>query len=186
MAATSSVTDVLRRFLPVPWSEGRIRLAESDDMDEQSHLPLSLAVIEQKCALITKELDSHGMGRYQWNLWFLCGFGYMLDLMMSHAFGLVLGPLSQELGFADSKSGQLAVAFSVGLTAGAFIWGILGDIIGRKLAFNLTCFIAAVFCLGLGACNTYTSFLVVTAFTGFGRCGSWPTRLVQVASNDGH
>lgn len=108
------------------------------------------------------------MGRYQWNLWFLCGFGYMLDLMLSHAFGLVLGPLGQELGFADSESGNLAVAFSIGLTVGAFVWGILGDIIGRKLAFNLTCFIAAVFCLALGACNTYTSFLVVTAFTGFG------------------
>jgi MFS family permease len=60
------------------------------------------------------------------------------------------------------------------LTAGAAFWGILVDIIGRKWAFNLTCLISAAFGLGLGGCNTYTAFLVVTAFVGFGIGGNIP------------
>lgn len=45
---------------------------------------------------------------------------------------------------------------------------------GRKWAFNLTCFISAAFGLGLGGCSTYTAFLVVTAFNGFGVGGNIP------------
>lgn len=66
------------------------------------------------------------------------------------------------------------VAFSSGLTAGAFVWGFLVDIVGRKWAFNLTCLISATFGLGLGGCNSYSAFLVVTAFVGFGIGGNIP------------
>jgi len=51
---------------------------------------------------------------------------------------------------------------------------VLVDIVGRQWAFNLTCLISASFGLGLGGCNTYTAFLVVTAFVGFGIGGNIP------------
>lgn len=58
-----------------------------------------LTLYEKKCILINREIDCHGMGKYQWWIWGLCGFGYMLDLLWAQAFGLVLSPLQQELGF---------------------------------------------------------------------------------------
>ncbi|KAK4547243.1 hypothetical protein LTR36_000898 [Oleoguttula mirabilis] len=133
-----------------------------------------LTLYEKKCVLINHEIDSNGMGRYQWYIWGLCGFGYMLDLLWAQAFGLVLSPLEQELGFPGNKSGNISVAFSSGLTAGAFVWGVLVDIVGRRWAFNLTCLISAAFGLGLGGCNSYNAFLVVTAFVGFGIGGNIP------------
>jgi len=39
-----------------------------------------LTNFEKKAAFINAELDKFGMGRYQWCIWFLCGFGYFLDL----------------------------------------------------------------------------------------------------------
>ena len=84
----------------------------------------------------------------------------------------VLGPIQQEFGFAGDQSANIQVAFSTGLTVGAFFWGLSVDIIGRWWAFNLTCLFAAVFGLGLGGANTYNGFLVVTAFVGFGIGGS--------------
>nr|POE96501.1 putative mfs-type transporter pb1e7.08c [Quercus suber] len=134
----------------------------------------SLSLYEKKCVLINREIDGNGMGRYQWYIFFLCGFGYLLDLLWAQAFGLVLGPLEQEMGFGVDQSGNISVAFSSGLTAGAFVWGVLVDIIGRRWAFNLTCLISAAFGLGLGGCNTYTAFLVITAFVGFGIGGNIP------------
>ncbi|OBW67716.1 MAG: Alpha-glucuronidase [Aureobasidium pullulans] len=133
-----------------------------------------LSLYEQKCVLINREMDSNGMGRYQWSIWLLCGFGYFIDLLWAQAFGLVLRPLQQELGIPANQSGNISTAFSAGLTAGAFTWGVLVDIIGRRWAFNLTCLISAAFGLGLGACDSYTSFLVVTAFCGFGIGGNIP------------
>jgi MFS family permease len=129
---------------------------------------------DRKCILINREIDAMGMGRYQWCLWALCGFGYMIDLMWAQAFGLVLSPMQQELGFGDGQTGNLSTAFSAGLTAGAFVWGVLVDVIGRQWAFNLTVFIASAFGLCIGAPSTYDAILVLTAFTGFGVGGNIP------------
>ncbi|KAI9713884.1 MAG: hypothetical protein M1820_000614 [Bogoriella megaspora] len=104
-----------------------------------------LSLYERKCVIINREIDSHGMGKYQWYIWCLCGFGYMLDLLWAQAFGLVLGPIQQELGFD-----------------------------GRQWAFNLTVLISSAFGLGLGGINTYNAFLVLTAFVGFGVGGNIP------------
>jgi MFS family permease len=50
-----------------------------------------------------------------------------------------------ELTDPDNRIGDLSTAFNVGLTTGAFTWGILVDVVGRKWCFNLTCLIASVF-----------------------------------------
>ena len=133
-----------------------------------------LTVYEKKALLVNRELDAHGMGRYQWWIFFLCGFGYFIDLMWAQAFGLVVTPLQNELGFATSQLGNIFSSFSAGLTAGAFIWGILVDIIGRQYAFNLTCLISSVFGLALGGPSSYNGILVLTAFVGFGVGGNIP------------
>ncbi|KAJ4015473.1 hypothetical protein NW752_006935 [Fusarium irregulare] len=133
-----------------------------------------LSLYEKKCVLINREIDRQGMGKYQWYIWSLCGFGYLLDLLWAQAFGLVLGPLEQELGFQKNESGNISTSFNAGLTAGAFVWGFLADIIGRRWAFNLTCLISSIFGLCLGASNNYNTFLVLTAFVGFGVGGNIP------------
>jgi hypothetical protein len=92
-----------------------------------------LTLYEKKCVLINREIDAQGMGKYQWYIWGLCGFGYLLDLLWAQAFGLVLGPLQQELGFGRDESGNISTSFNAGLTAGAFVWGFLADIIGMML-----------------------------------------------------
>lgn len=63
-----------------------------------------LTLYEKKALLVNRELNAHGMGKYQWYIWFLCGFGYFLDLLWAQAFGLVAPPLQQELGFAGMGS----------------------------------------------------------------------------------
>lgn len=92
-----------------------------------------LTLYEKKCVLINREIEAQGMGKYQWYIWGLCGFGYMLDLLWAQAFGLVLSPLQQELGFGDDESGNISTSFNAGLTAGAFVWGFLADIIGMSV-----------------------------------------------------
>ncbi|KAH8172437.1 major facilitator superfamily protein [Sarocladium implicatum] len=162
---------------------GRDKRPESPDQIEAvvsrpGDLDLSqlegLTLYEKKCVLVNREIDAQGMGRYQWYIWCLCGFGYMLDLLWAQAFGLVLSPLQQEMGFGNDKSGNISTSFNAGLTAGAFFWGCLSDIVGRKWAFNLTCLFASVFGLCLGASNNYNTFLVLTAFVGFGVGGNIP------------
>lgn len=106
------------------WLQPGVAMVEDNDLD-------GLSLYEKKCVLINREIDSMGMGRYQWYIWGLCGFGYMLDLLWAQAFGLALSPLQQEMGFGNGQSGNISTSFNVGLTAGAFIWGVLSDIVGK-------------------------------------------------------
>lgn len=133
-----------------------------------------LTLYEKKALLVNRELDRQGMGRYQWMIFLLCGFGYFLDLLWAQAFGLVVPVMQYEFGFSDAELGNIFTCFSAGLTAGAAFWGILVDIIGRYWAFNFTVLISTIFGLCIGAPDTYTAVLILTAFVGIGVGGNIP------------
>jgi MFS family permease len=159
--------------------EGKRNSLHKSSDPEPSSLPVSqreeaVSLYEKKCLLVDHEINAMGMGRYQWSLWTLCGLGYLIDLMWAQAFGLILSPLQQELGFGNSQTGNLSVMFSVGLTTGAFAWGALVDVIGRRWAFNLTVLTAGVFGLLLGIPDSYGAILVFTTMTGFAIGGQIP------------
>ena len=152
---------------------------EIDGFDGRDGLPPAqdlegLTLYEKKALIVNRELESQGMGRYQWMIFFLCGFGYFLDLLWAQAFGLVATPLENELGFPTDQLGNIFTSFSAGLTAGAFVWGVMVDIIGRRWAFNFTVLCTSVFGLCLGAPSSYNAILVLTAFVGFGIGGNIP------------
>jgi len=145
--------------------------ARSRSVDEFGN---PLTAYDRKSILVNQQLDSMGMGRYQWYIVGLCAMGYMLDLLWAQAFGLIAPPLQKELGFNDTEMGNIFTAFSAGLCAGAFMWGVLVDIIGRRWAFNLTVLITSVFGLAIGAPDNYNAIIVLTAFIGLGIGGNIP------------
>ncbi|PWN26103.1 MFS general substrate transporter [Jaminaea rosea] len=130
---------------------------------------------ENKSLAVSAELDAMGMGRYQWFIFFLCGLGFFIDLLWAQAFGLILVPLKNEgFGAMDGNIGTLTTAFNVGLTVGAFSWGIGVDVVGRKWSFYLTCLIAGIFGVASGAGPSFTGLRILVAFVGFGVGGNIP------------
>ena len=63
-------------------------------------------------------------------IWAICGTGFLLDVMWAQAFGLAASNIQREFGFSDQEFGNIAAAFSAGITAGAFVWGVLVDVVG--------------------------------------------------------
>ncbi len=106
---------------------------------------------EKKAALINVELDKMGFGRYQWCIWFLCGFGYFLDLAWAQGVGLGASAIFQQMNVPDKDQGNIWSCANAGLAIGALGWGLAVDVIGRRWAFNLTCLITSVFGLILAA-----------------------------------
>lgn len=49
-----------------------------------------LTLYEKKALLVNRELDRQGMGRYQWMIFLLCGFGYFLDLLWAQGESYVI------------------------------------------------------------------------------------------------
>jgi hypothetical protein len=104
-----------------------------------------LNTFEKKAALINAELDNFGLGRYQICIWFLCGFGYFLDLAWSQGVGLASTAIYQEMNVAPADTGIIFSCANAGLAIGALGFGLSVDIIGRKWAFQLTCLITSIF-----------------------------------------
>jgi hypothetical protein len=126
-----------------------VELASSEDLSFNAILKGTaahpLTTFEKKAALINLELDKFGLGRYQICIWFLCGFGYFLDLAWSQGVGLAATAIYQQMNVADKDTGIIYSCANAGLALGALGFGLAVDIIGRKWAFQLTCLITSIF-----------------------------------------
>ena len=104
-----------------------------------------LTTFERKAALINLEIDKFGLGRYQICIWFLCGFGYFLDLAWAQGVGLCASAIYQEMNVPAAATGNIYACANAGLAIGALMWGLLVDVVGRRWSFNLTCLITSIF-----------------------------------------
>ncbi|KAF8878999.1 major facilitator superfamily domain-containing protein [Gymnopilus junonius] len=107
-----------------------------------------------------------GFGRYQIELFVLTGFGWMADNIWLQGVAIVLPQVQQELNPVRVEFATLALY--VGLIIGASLWGVLADLIGRRVSFNITLFLAGVFGIASAGSPNFTTFGALVACLGFG------------------
>ncbi|KAI0455872.1 sugar transporter [Xylaria acuta] len=100
---------------------------------------------ELKSKLINKAIQDIGMGRYNWQLFILCGFGWFADNLWMQGVSLTLPSLSQEFGVTEKQVRYTTSSLYLGLSIGSALWGLGADIMGRRIAFNLTLLITSIF-----------------------------------------
>ncbi|EIT75956.1 synaptic vesicle transporter SV2 [Aspergillus oryzae 3.042] len=130
--------------------------------------------ITGKAKIINKAIQDIGMGRYQWELYILCGFGWTADNLWLQGVALTLTPLSMEFGVSESYVRFTTCALFVGLIVGATFWGLASDLIGRRLAFNTTLFLCGVFGLASGGGPNWVGTCALYACLGLGVGGNLP------------
>lgn len=150
------------------------RNSEPERVSATPDEPKIRSEFERKTELVTDQIDRLGFASYQWKLFFVCGSGWLLDLLWAHAFGLAMPAIQQELGFSETQYGYLSTGFSLGMTLGALTWGILVDIVGRRAAFNYTVAISSCFGLCIGFANSYALLIFLATGIGFGVGGNIP------------
>ncbi|KIJ62923.1 hypothetical protein HYDPIDRAFT_30064 [Hydnomerulius pinastri MD-312] len=158
------------------------QVALSDDGTSLSQVSLSEGVgkdYELKCALINKCMQEEiGFGRYQWQLFALTGLGWLADNLWLQGLAVVLPQVEQELN--PSRIEYAVLAEFAGLIVGATTWGVLADIIGRKLSFNATLFICGLFGLASGGAPNFVTFSSLIACMGFGVGGKQSSRALYL------
>src|SRR3982751_6323800 len=98
-----------------------------------------------------------GLQRYCWIVLIISGLGWLFDTMDQNLFTLVRKPSLAELlssqypteqalnAAVAQKSGQVTAIFLIGWSVGGFVFGILGDRLGRVRTMIVTILIYAVF-----------------------------------------
>ncbi|KAF9647905.1 MFS general substrate transporter [Thelephora ganbajun] len=124
-----------------------------------------------KSHAISCAIQQIGMGRYQWWLFVVAGFGWFSDSVWPLLSGLILTPVVAEFGF---KPPYLSLALNTGLFVGAVVWGIGCDVWGRRWSFNATLFLTGVFGLASGGSGNFITLASLFAVCGFGVGGNLP------------
>ncbi|KAJ5672737.1 hypothetical protein N7507_001864 [Penicillium longicatenatum] len=129
---------------------------------------------DRKAKVINRAIQDIGMGRYQWGLFVLCGFGWIADNLWLQGVALTLTPIANEFGISESHSRFATCALFVGLIIGASFWGIASDAIGRRPAFNMTLCICGAFGLAAGGAPSWIGVCALYACLGLGVGGNLP------------
>jgi hypothetical protein len=148
-------------------------------------------MFEAQAALLNHAVQKIGMGKYQWGLFVLAGYGWLCDQVNCiHIIQVVprivinaeyrqlwqttVSDALPQVGieFNPPHSAFLSLALIAGLVIGAGFWGFGADLVGRRLVFNTTLLIAGVFGIAAGGANSFVSCAVLCSFIGFGVGGN--------------
>ncbi|RYP85616.1 hypothetical protein DL769_000957 [Monosporascus sp. CRB-8-3] len=129
---------------------------------------------ELKSKLINKAIQDIGMGRYNWQLFVICGFGWFADNLWMQGVSLTLPSLSQEFDIAEKTVRYTTSSLFVGLCVGSFFWGLGADIMGRRVAFNFTLLITSIFGISAAYASSWAGVCFLFACLGTGVGGNLP------------
>ncbi|KAL3426927.1 MFS-type transporter PB1E7.08c 4 [Phlyctema vagabunda] len=145
------------------------------ETSESKANPVDVGIIDEDAVLPKGTIDpvqEIGMGRYQWQLFVVVGFGWANDNLWPIVTSLIFTPIANE--FSPSRPPLLSLSQNIGLLAGAMFWGFGCDIFGRRWGFNLTLGITAVFGLIAAGSPNFAAIGIFAALWSFGVGGNLP------------
>ncbi|BGP53705.1 hypothetical protein JCM8202_003636 [Rhodotorula sphaerocarpa] len=170
---SSSPTASLKKSDDVEKDVAVTFLPGQQDEEETAHAEGVDAHFMAKARVINVALEECGMGRFQWELFCSAGFGYFSDNIWLQSIAIIMPYIAVEDGFPDYPKIRMALfAMYCGLFPGALLWGMTADVIGRRLAWNSTLFISAVFGIAAGASPNFYVLCVMYALNGIGTAGN--------------
>lgn len=135
-----------------------------------------------------------GLDRYCWVVLFIAALGWLFDTMDQNIFNLVRKPSLEDLirttqhlegpaliAAVNEASGVLTSVFLIGWAVGGFVFGILGDKLGRTGTMILTILIYAVFTGLSGLSWDVNSYGFMRFMTALGVGGEWAAGAAIVA-----
>ncbi|KAI0170360.1 sugar transporter [Pestalotiopsis sp. NC0098] len=125
----------------------------------------------QNTAIINGLIEEIGFGRYQWNLFVTCGFGFMLDQMLPVAVGLVMPQITKEW---DTQYPEMIIAaLYAGSLVGALLCGAMVDVVGRKLVWQSSLLFVTVFAMVSAGSPSFAALCVFVGLQAVGAGGNF-------------
>lgn len=146
--------------------------------EEDKHIVDSLVVSDYdesynaKIKILNDALQDIGMGRFQWALFVVAGFGWFMDNFWMLAISLISVLVQRE--FAVDKIAYLTLFKYLGLVIGATGWPLLSDLIGRLFAFNITIFMSSICAMIAAGMPNYGSLNFFMFCIGLATGGNQP------------
>jgi putative MFS transporter len=119
--------------------------------------------------------------RVQGVIFLIGGLGFMFDAWDVTLNGFLIPLVSGEWGLTKPEAAWVGTSNLIGMAVGAFVWGAVADLIGRKRAFTLTLLMFSV-CTVAGALSPgFAIFCLFRFFAGVGLGGCVPVDYALVS-----
>lgn len=112
--------------------------------------------------------------RTQGTIFIIGGLGFMFDAWDVALNGFLIPLLSDHWDLSVGQAAWIATANLIGMALGAFVWGGIADVIGRKKAFTLTLLVFSIFTVAGAFSPEFGWFIVFRFLAGFGLGGCIP------------
>ncbi|KAL7663274.1 Major facilitator superfamily (MFS) profile domain-containing protein [[Candida] zeylanoides] len=132
-------------------------------VSDMSELEGNDAALSAKMRLINDAIDEIGFTPYHLKLFFLNGMGYATDSQLTFIESGVRTYVNYQFGKSFPMSAE---CLNIGLLAGTIFWGFGADLIGRKLAFNTSLFLSALFTIMTGAMGNFATYNIFVLLAG--------------------
>ncbi len=128
----------------------------------------------QTITSVDEAIEQIGVGRFQWRLLLVNGLTWAADAMEVLLVGFILPSLIRNWQLSGQQAALVGTATFAGMFVGAWLWGMLGDRIGRRQVFLLTVLQTGLFGT-LAAFSPNLTVLVILRFlTGTAMGGTLP------------
>ncbi|EMT65609.1 Putative MFS-type transporter PB1E7.08c [Fusarium odoratissimum] len=129
--------------------------------------------------VITQAIQAIGFGKFQWQLTFSCGFGFLVDQMVLVSISLVTPQAAMEFG--PRYATLLSASSYAGLLVGALFLGTLADNFGRRLVWQASIFGCSILTT-IAACSpSWAALNVFVALIGLFAGGNLAIDLTLLA-----
>lgn len=137
-------------------------------MEDMYAVEASDQVLVRKMKLVNNAIDEIGFTWYHFKLFLLSGMGYATDTQLTYIESNVRKFINWQFGY---EFPVLAETYALGMCLGAVFWGFSADLIGRRLAFNMSLLLSGAFTIAAGAMGTfatYNLFVILSSFAAGG------------------
>ncbi|MEM4755170.1 MFS transporter [Pyrobaculum sp.] len=123
------------------------------------------------------------MTRGEFKIVVLSGLGWMFDAMDVLILSYLLVAMREELALDRAASTWIVLANNLGMFLGAFLFGKLADVVGRKKVFMATMLLYSIATAASAAARTWQEFAAIRFLVGVGLGGELPVVATYVSEN---
>ena len=132
---------------------------------------LSTVNLEQTTYTLDEALDTFGLGRFQIFIIAIGGLAYTADSMEIMVLSF-LGPIMKcQYQITPDEEASMTMVVFIGMCIGAYVFGIMSDLYGRKLGALSTALMCTFGGIGSAFVQTYSALITVRFIVGLGMGG---------------